>query len=243
MARPPFQISRRISRFTGDRRAIAWLIALSMLFAGYIWIRQHPEHDPTAPIDLRGPTGWATRMKLMKLTEDGAACQAALNNADIKFRQLPAVGEGPCTLRDRIQMPAAPLSPDAPVSTCPVAAGFQLWLNTGLQQAAQQHLGARVVSIEHFGTNSCRRIGNGRASPWSEHATGNAIDIHAFVLDDGRRITVLNDWENGVRGEFLHAARDSACDSFRTVLSPDYNADHANHFHFDQGTKWSSVCR
>ena len=51
-------------------------------------------------------------------------------------------------------------------------------------------LGSEVVRIEHLGTVNCRRIGGGDKGNWSEHATGNAIDISAFVLADGRRITV-----------------------------------------------------
>jgi hypothetical protein len=81
-------------------------------------------------------------------------------------------------------------------------------------------------------------------APWSEHATGNAIDIAAFVLEDGRRISVLGDWEaEGEKARFLKAVRDDACDIFATVLSPDYNAAHADHFHFDQGGRWFGACR
>jgi hypothetical protein len=79
---------------------------------------------------------------------------------------------------------------------------------------------------------------------WSEHATGNAIDIAGFVLEDGRRISVLGDWDGeDAEARFLRAVRDGACKSFATVLSPDYNAAHADHFHLDQDGRWSGVCR
>ena len=243
MARSPFEASQPLKILMRETRLIAILIFAVLVFAGAWWLRDNPEHNPFAPLDLRHQPGFATKMKLMDITDSRGACYAALSRSGVEFRTLKATGEGPCLLRDRTQMTAAPLRPGRPVSTCPVAAGLQIWLNNGLQQAAQAHLGAEIVRIEHLGTNSCRRINGGRNSPWSEHARGNAIDIHAFVLDDGRRISVARDWENGVRGEFLEAARDSACDSFRTVLSPDYNAKHADHFHLDQGTRWASVCR
>ena len=36
---------------------------------------------------------------------------------------------------------------------------------------------------------------------------------------------------------FLREVRDGACDLFATVLSPDYNAAHADHFHLDQAAR------
>jgi hypothetical protein len=53
---------------------------------------------------------------------------------------------------------------------------------------------------------------------------------------------VLRDWDDtGVKGRFLCDLRAGACRMFSAVLSPDYNAAHTNHFHFDLG-RWS-VCR
>src|SRR5690606_11398742 len=116
--------------------------------------------------------------------------------------------------------------------------GLALWLRHGVQPAAESLLGSPVVRIEHLGTYACRRIGGGETGRWSEHATGNAIDIAAFVLEDGRRISVSSDWNGeGRRSDFLNAARRSACDAFGTVLSPDYNAAHADHLHLDQARR------
>ena len=100
------------------------------------------------------------------------------------------------------------------------------------------------MQIEHLGSYSCRRLYGRGEGPWSQHATGNAIDIAGFVLADGRRISVLHDW-SGSDGEaqFLHRARDGACGAFATVLSPDYNAAHRDHLHLDMGGNWSGLCR
>ncbi len=43
------------------------------------------------------------------------------------------------------------------------------------------------------------------------------------------------------QARFLRAARDSLCQWFNVTLSPDYNADHADHFHVDMG--WYRTCR
>jgi hypothetical protein len=102
-----------------------------------------------------------------------------------------------------------------------------------------------VAHIEHLGTYSCRRLYGRDSGPWSEHATGNAIDIAAFVLEDGRRISVADAWKStGSQGAFLHQVRNAACLVFGTVLSPDYNSAHADHLHFDQEARGlGGVCR
>ena len=118
-----------------------------------------------------------------------------------------------------------------------------------VQPAAEEILGAKVASIQHYGTYSCRRIYGKTAppiilpgplapseAPVSEHATANALDVAAFVLDDGRVIWVEKHWPSiGLESHFLHRVRDGGCQVFRTVLSPDYNAAHANHLHLDMG--------
>ena len=58
--KPRRPISRRIGRFTGDRRVIAVLMLAALFVAGRSWLAQHPEHDPWAPLDLDDPPGWAT---------------------------------------------------------------------------------------------------------------------------------------------------------------------------------------
>ncbi|RZI88658.1 MAG: extensin, partial [Pseudomonas sp.] len=64
----------------------------------------------------------------------------------------------------------------------------------------------------------------------------------AFRLKDGQRIVLAQDWQvGGQKAEFLREVRKAACASFSTVLGPDYNAAHHNHFHLDMGV-WQ-VCR
>lgn len=129
-------------------------------------------------------------------------------------------------------------------TTCAVAAGLAIWLRHDVQPAAQRLMRSPVRAIEHYGTASCRRIGGGER--WSEHATGNAIDLGVFVLEDGRRISVLRGWQgSAAEAAFLREVRDAACSTFATVLSPDYNAAHADHLHLDQagrGRGWT-FCR
>lgn len=236
--------SRRIGRFRLDRLALGLLLLFAGLVAGRAWLAEHPEHDPWAPLDLNDPPGWATQRKLAALRSDSAECRAVLERSEVAFDTLPPVGEGGCRREDRTVLVDAPLAPAPPAATCAVGAAFELWLRD-VQAAAEANLKARVAKIEHLGTYSCRRLYGRDSGPWSEHATGNAIDIAGFVLEDGRRISIAGDW-HGTAPEavFLHQVRDRACPVFGTVLSPDYNSAHADHLHFDQEARgFGGVCR
>ena len=229
-----------------DRVALAALAALALGLAGWNWLLAHPQYNPWAPLRLDDPPGWATARKLVRLRGDPAECRATLARSGVAFRALPETGVGECRRADRVVLTGFPLHPAAPEATCAVDAGLVLWLRSGVQPAAREFLGQRVAAIEHFGTHSCRRLYGRASGGWSEHASGNAIDVAGFVLADGRRIAVRDGWAaGGADGAFLHAAHKTACGAFGTVLGPGYNAAHADHFHLDQaGARlgWS-VCR
>lgn len=115
---------------------------------------------------------------------------------------------------------------------CPLADDFAAWAQYGVDRAAQQMLGSRLMRIETFGSYSCRNVAG--SSRRSAHASAQAIDVAAFVLADGRRITVQDGWQRGgAEKAFLRRIQDSACRRFGTVLGPDYNAAHRDHFHLE----------
>ena len=223
-----------------DRLALLALLVLAGFVGARDWLREHPQHDPWAPLDLNDPPGWATARKLAALRADPLECRATLSRSGIAFTALAPAGEGECRRADRVTLApdaarGVSFRPGSPDATGVVDAGLVLWLRYGVQPAAARLLGSRVVAVEHYGTHACRRISGRAKGAWSEHATGNAIDIAGFVLADGRRVNIRRDWGSGAAADgFLHAARDAACGAFGTVLSPDYNAAHADHFHLDQ---------
>ncbi|MGX7951658.1 extensin family protein [Tsuneonella sp. HG249] len=124
------------------------------------------------------------------------------------------------------------LSNLGPVS-CPLAETLAAWVRFGVDRAAREVLGSALARIETMGSYSCRDVaGSGRRSA---HATANAVDISAFILADGRRISVLGDWSMGNPGKqrFLRLVHASACKRFGTILGPEYNASHRDHFHLE----------
>ncbi len=250
MARPrnKRRISRKIGTFRNERCLILAAIAGLMVFAGWVWLEEHPQHNPLAPLDLRDPVGMATAAKLAGLRDDMNECRAVLDRSRIAYTALPPAGpdggETACARPDRTQLTDFPLAPSTPPVTCPVAAALELWRVKSAELAARDILGSEIARIEHLGAYNCRRIRGSGSGGWSQHATANAIDIAAFILVDGRRISVLDDWDAETsEAQFLRAVRDDACGVFATVLSPDFNAAHADHFHFDQSPRWSGVCR
>lgn len=180
---------------------------------------------------------------------EARVCLANLKSNSVKFSALPNQSfEGGCRTIDTIKlMDFGTPTTNLGAMTCPLAANFTAWARHAVNPAARQYLGSEVVRIEAMGTYSCRNVNGGRSDKLSQHAFGNAIDISAFVLSDGRRVSVLTGW-NGVKTEqeFLRRLHQSACKRFGTVLGPDYNGAHANHFHFDMAQSMkdgSAYCR
>jgi len=161
-------------------------------------------------------------------------CFSDLGKANVRFSPLPnRQFTGGCSQIDSIKLldVGADVTNLGPVK-CELAGRFAAWTEYAVKRAARQYLGSDLQRIETMGSYSCRSIaGSGKLS---QHAHANAIDVSAFVLTDGRRITVENHWKSG-RSEmqFLAAIHDSACKRFGTVLSPNYNDAHRDHFHLD----------
>ncbi|MGE0285235.1 MAG: extensin family protein [Bradyrhizobium sp.] len=117
---------------------------------------------------------------------------------------------------------------------CPIVSTLDRWFAESVQPAAQRWFGMRVVEIKQISAYSCRGMNGNPHAHISEHAFGNALDIAAFTLADGRRITVKNGWR-GLPEEqgFLRDVQGGACQLFNTVLAPGSNPQHADHFHVD----------
>lgn len=206
------------------------IILLALLVAGCIPQSQPPPR--TEPPAARPGTAGIDRPETRQ-------CLAALGAQGIGFRPLPdRTFEGGCTALGSVQL----LEIGTPVTnlgamTCPLARTFALWAREAVQPAARAWLGTGVAKIETFGTYACRPVNGQSGGRLSEHGRANAVDISAFVLADGRRITVLAGWNGGdadVR-QFLRAVHQAGCRRFNIGLGPEANALHRDHFHFDMG--------
>ncbi|MEM6641317.1 MAG: extensin family protein, partial [Pseudomonadota bacterium] len=190
------------------------------------------------------PVGWATGWKLAALEGNPKLCFSTLDTAGVEYERLPDGKAGdPCAFKDVLFLKQSVTAYSAPLRlSCPLAASLNLWERKVLQPAAEAAFGVEVERIDTFGTYSCRRINGSASGRWSEHATANAIDIAGFRLSDGRRVSVLKNWAGSTeKGDFLRHVFKRGCKVFDTALGPEYNAAHADHFHFDRG-RWQ-LCR
>lgn len=117
---------------------------------------------------------------------------------------------------------------------CPIVSELDRWLADTVQPSAMRWFGVRVAEIKQISAYSCRGMNGNSRAHISEHAFGNALDISAFVLADGRRVTVKDGWR-GVPEEqgFLRDVQAGACAHFTTVLAPGSNVFHYDHIHVD----------
>jgi Extensin-like protein C-terminus len=134
----------------------------------------------------------------------------------------PVAAVGPVAVK-----PAATLA-------CPIVSALDRWFADSVQPAAQRWFGARVVEIKQISAYSCRGMNGNASAHISEHAFGNALDIAAFTLADGRRITVKDGWKGMPEEQgFLRDVQAAACQQFTTVLAPGSNVYHYDHIHVD----------
>jgi hypothetical protein len=145
--------------------------------------------------------------------------------------QIPQLGP-PRGLYTGASTPVA-VTPAATLA-CPIVSALDQWVTHTVQPSAQRWFGQPVVEIKQISAYSCRGMNGQPGARISEHAFGNALDIAAFILADGRKIVVKKNW-NGTPEEqgFLHDVQGGACETFTTVLAPGSNRYHYDHIHVD----------
>jgi hypothetical protein len=185
-----------------------------------------------------------------KAEEECLARRDVTLSEDIK--RMPAIqGNGVCGLEYPLQVQqfrnASITLPRKATLACPMVSKADRWLTETVQPAAEFYFQQPVRAMKS-GSYACRTRNNQSGAKLSEHSFGNALDVMAFTLADGREITIARGWKGTPEEQgFLREVFVGACQRFNTVLGPGSDMFHYDHFHLDlarhdpRGER--SVCR
>ncbi|MEM6475968.1 MAG: extensin family protein [Pseudomonadota bacterium] len=203
---------------------------------------------PSTTISLPAVSRVSTAPAQVSTRDGEMACISELSATGAQFNALPDTYAAPgCHKLGTVQLSALSgdrgrfgISNIGPLK-CEAANTFSGWVQYGVDRAAKQILGSPLKRVETMGSYSCRNVAGTKRR--SAHARAEAIDVSGFVLEDGRRIVLEEDWSGGTAAEreFLRVVHKSACKRFGTVIGPAYNADHEDHFHLEQSD--AKFCR
>ncbi len=129
------------------------------------------------------------------------------------------------------------------VMTCDTARALEKWVSKSVKKTVRSY-GGGARELKVAAGYACRTRNNRPGAKISEHGKGKAIDISAITLQNGDTLSVLRDWNNGKKGRLLKKMHKQACGPFGTVLGPNADRYHQDHFHFDVAKhKWGDYCR
>lgn len=117
---------------------------------------------------------------------------------------------------------------------CPMVPTVDRWVAEVVEPAARRHFGVPIAELKVAASYACRPMNHVSGGRLSEHGYANALDISSFTLENGEVITVKGGWYGHPRERaFLRTVHAGSCTHFTTVLGPEYDANHRDHFHLD----------
>lgn len=210
--------------------------------AGYRWLPSY--YNPFTPLNLDDPPGRITQYKLRHLTPEAcASLLAQANQKNLIRTQAVADSGGECPLNNVVRVrDFGPVSLNGSfLASCPLALSSALFVSQQARPLTKRFTGSELTRIEHLGSFACRNIYHRPDARRSEHATAEALNIAAFRLANGERVTVLNGWKSAKTQPWLKALLAASCGYYGNGLGPEYNAAHASHFHL--GMRGFGLCR
>jgi hypothetical protein len=156
---------------------------------------------------------------------------------DIEIQGKP-VGNVPgrikaCGITDAVQVTSVSGVALSRPSTmdCGTAIALNKWVDKTVKPTFKRR--GPVVELQVAAHYACRTRNNRKGAKISEHGKGRAIDISGFKMADGEVVTVLNGWRKNPSKRQLTKVWRGACGPFGTVLGPNADRYHKDHFHLD----------
>ena len=175
--------------------------------------------------------------------DEAAACLERLRAAGIRFDipAMPAASNTACAIEVPVRLQSVRsharggadirLS-DQPVVSCRFAEHFSGWLGELAAPLIAGRLLAEVAAVHTGPGYECRNRNRATTGKLSAHAVGQAVDVAAFDLSNGKTMQVKPDGDEAMQAA-VGAIRRAACGWFTTVLGPGSDAAHTDHMHFD----------
>ncbi|WP_083464228.1 extensin family protein [Phaeobacter sp. 11ANDIMAR09] len=166
-----------------------------------------------------------------RMLRRGAVC----GDIEIQGKPIGAVAaEIPgCGAKDavRVTSVAGVTLSQGSIMTCEMAKALKRWVSKDVETAFGRR--NKVVSLRVAAHYACRTRNNRPGARISEHGRGKAIDIAGFKLEDGTLVTVLQGWTARETRKSMRRIWKAACGPFGTVLGPEADRYHRDHFHLD----------
>ena len=193
----------------------------------------------TAPVEVAADKPLTRKERRKKKREEASMEGAVCGVPAIKGEPVAPITsnvEG-CGIADPVRVTSVAgvrLSQAATVD-CSIATA----LNTWVQDVVQPAYDGKVSELRVAAHYVCRGRNNKKGAKISEHGKGRAIDISAFILTDGRVLSVLQDYDSRMRRVYK-----AGCGIFRTTLGPGSDGYHEDHLHFDTSARsGGAYCR
>ena len=178
-----------------------------------------------------------------------SACQLRLISDVAVVDPVPHIaGANGCGVEDPVRLSAVmtkekvrvAITPPA-IMRCMTAEAIVHWIRDDVAPIAAT-LGAPLGGIANFASYECRGRNRIAGAKMSEHGKGNAIDIRAITLANGKSHELT---DVTVAKEVREKLRASACARFTTVLGPASDGFHENHIHVDLAERRSGyrICQ
>jgi hypothetical protein len=151
---------------------------------------------------------------------------------------LPSItGPGSCGAEDVVRLEGVVLEDGehiglVPAATlrCPMAEAVTGWIRENVAPAAATTLGSPARTIVTAGSYECRERDRVPGAKPSEHSRANALDLRGLILANGTKVDLT---DKAASKEFREVIRQSACNTFATVLGPGSDDWHASNIHLD----------
>jgi hypothetical protein len=218
-------------------RALFASMAAVVLLGGAVAAENIPLPRPRPPADIE-PHSYAEAAAGLALpadlTSDPSACRLRITAIAVVEAVPRLIGPGECGGADMVRLKAVVLRNSkqvtiapAPELRCEMAEAIVTWLR---DDVVPEFSGPALTEVVNFDSYECRGRNRVFGGKLSEHGKGNALDVRAFKLADGK---IIDPTDVHVSHELRDRLRERACVRFSTVLGPGSDGYHESHIHLD----------